>query len=200
MYKVVYEVFMEMQVGARHEVVIGVVSDSHLPDRCDRLPETLLPSLKALKPDVILHAGDVVTPNVINLFEEVAPVVMVRGNRDIFFFPHVPRTKELYINDVMITMLHGHAHMFHYLINKVRYLLFQYRLKWFLPTILQEGEGADVIVYGHTHRPMNEVRDGQLLFNPGSVTISPGPGIPLSYGVLKISESGELISEIVEIL
>jgi uncharacterized protein len=133
------------------------------------------------------------------LLEEVAPVVMVRGNRDIYFFPYVPRKKELYLNGVLITLVHGHAHVIQYLLNKVRYLLFRYRLDWFLPTILQEGEGADVIVFGHTHRQMNEWRDGQLLFNPGSVTISPEKGVSLSYGVLRISEAGEVTSEIVEL-
>lgn len=190
---------MELQTDAGQEVIIVVVSDSHIPDRCKVLPEQLLPSLQAIQPDLIFHAGDVVTPRVINLLEEVAPVVMVRGNRDIFYFPYVPRKKELYVNGVMITLLHGHARVFQYLINKVRYLLFRFCLDWFLPTILGEGEGADVIVFGHTHRQMNEVRDGQLLFNPGSVTISPGKGIPLSYGVLKISPTGEVTSEIVEI-
>jgi putative phosphoesterase len=170
-----------------------------LPDRCKQLPEQLLPSLKAIQPDLIFHAGDVVTPKVIDLFEEVAPVVMVRGNRDVYLFPYVPRKKELYINGVMITLLHGHARVIHYLINKVRYVLFRFRLEWFLPKILLEGEGADVIIFGHTHRQMNEVRNGQLLFNPGSVTISPEKGVPLSYGVLKISGAGEVASEIVEI-
>lgn len=190
---------MEEWVGVGKEIVIGVVSDSHIPDRCKELPESLLPSLKALQPDLILHAGDIVLPEVIGLFEEVAPVVMVRGNRDIFFFPYVPRKKELYLNGVLVALVHGHAHVLQYLINKVRYLLFRFCLDWFLPTILREGEDADVIVFGHTHRQMNEWRDGQLLFNPGSVTISPEKGVPLSYGVLKISEAGEVTSEIVEI-
>jgi putative phosphoesterase len=148
-----------------------------MPDRCQELPVSLLPSLKALQPDLILHAGDIVVPKVIDLFEEVAPVVMVRGNRDIYFFPYVPRKKELYLNGVLIVLVHGHANVLKYLVNKVRHTLFRYRLDWFLPTILQEGESADVIIYGHTHRQMNEWRDGQLLFNPGSVTISPEKGV-----------------------
>ena len=191
---------MEQRVGTGKEIVIAVVSDSHLPDRCKELPKSLLPSLKALQPDLILHAGDIVIPKVIDLFEEVAPVVMVRGNRDIYFFPFVPRKKELYLNGVWIALMHGHANVLKYLVNKVRYILFRYRLDWFLPTILHEGEGADVIIYGHTHRQMNEWHNGQLLFNPGSVTISPENGVPLSYGVLKISEAGEVTSEIVNFI
>ena len=190
---------MKLRAGEGKEFVIGVIADTHLPDRCSRLPENLLPALKALKPDLILHAGDVVTPVVIKLFEEVAPVVMAQGNRDIYFFPYVPRKKELYIHGVMITLLHGHARFFRYLANKVRYLLLDYQFEWFLPWLLREGDGADVIVYGHTHRAMNEMFGNQLLFNPGSVSIPPDKGGLLSFGVLKISTLGEVTSEIVNI-
>lgn len=190
---------MEQLACEDRDYVIAVISDTHLPDRRNRFPDSLLPSLEALQPDLILHAGDIVVPKVIVLLEEVAPVVMVRGNRDFYFFPYVPRKKELYIRGVLITLLHGHARMLQYLVNKVRYLLFRYDFRWFLPMILREGAEADVIVFGHTHRPVNEVNDGQLLFNPGSVSISPGKNIPLSYGVMSISKEGEVSSEIVEI-
>ncbi len=190
---------MGQRAGGNKEFVIGVVSDTHVPDRCAELPQSLLPELSALQPDLILHAGDVVASKVIQTLEEVAPVIMVKGNRDIYFFPYVPRKKELTVNGVSIVLIHGHAHLLRYLMNKVRNVLFRYRLDWFLPTILQEGEGADVIVFGHTHRPMNEWHDGQLLFNPGSVTISPEAGVYRSYGVLRITDAGEVNTEIIQL-
>lgn len=183
----------------KKDFVIGVISDTHVPDRCKALPQKLLTSLEALEPDLILHAGDLIVPKVVEICEEIAPVVMVRGNRDIYYFPYLPRKKDIYINGVILTLMHGHGLIGRYFINKLRYFLFRYRLDWFLPTILQQGENANVIVFGHTHRPMNEWRKGQLLFNPGSATISPEEGIPLSYGVLRISKTGEVASEIVEI-
>ncbi|MEE4194196.1 MAG: YfcE family phosphodiesterase [Anaerolineae bacterium] len=190
---------MEQRAGGNKEFVIAVVSDTHVPDRCTELPESLLPKLRALQPDLILHAGDVVTSKVIQILEEVAPVIMVKGNRDIYFFPYVPRKKELSVFGVSIVLIHGHADLLRYLVNKVRNVLFRYRLDWFLPTILQEGEGADVIVFGHTHRQMNEWQDGQLLFNPGSVTISPEAGVYRSYGVLRISDTGKVNAEIISL-
>ncbi|MBN2046301.1 MAG: YfcE family phosphodiesterase [Anaerolineaceae bacterium] len=181
------------------EIVLVIVADTHIPDRCHHLPEHLLSDLKDCHPDLILHAGDITTLKVIQQFEEVAPVVMVRGNRDFVFFPHVPRKKDLYFHDVQITLLHGHANLRRYLINKVRYLLFRFNLDWFLSDILEEGKDADVIIFGHTHRPLNTTLDGQLLFNPGSITVSPEKGVALSYGVLRISAEGDIQAEIVEI-
>lgn len=184
---------------ATNEFVIGVISDTHVPDRCKELPRDLLDSLKTFAPDIIFHAGDIIVSSVIDTLEEIAPVVMVKGNRDIYFYPYLRRKKDIFIHGVQISLMHGHGLVARYFYNKLRYFLFPYQIDWFLPTILEQGEGANVIVFGHTHRQMNEWRNGQLLFNPGSATISPEKGIPLSFGVLRISENGEVSSEIVEI-
>ena len=63
-------------------VTLGVVTDSHVPDRMRALPDALWPALAGV--DAILHAGDVCVPRVLAALEQVAPVYAVAGNRDIF--------------------------------------------------------------------------------------------------------------------
>ena len=61
---------------------LGVVADTHIPDRVRSLHPDLLPGLKAANAEVILHAGDICSPVVLAELSQVAPVVAVRGNRD----------------------------------------------------------------------------------------------------------------------
>jgi putative phosphoesterase len=175
---------------------IAVVADTHIPDRRAVLHEALLPTLRELQPDLIFHAGDMITPHVIRSLETVAPVIPVRGNRDFLFFRHVPLVKLIQVHDVVIALVHGHAGFIGYMINKVRMLIWQYRLNWFLPWLMAAGQDADVIVFGHTHRALNEMIDGKLFFNPGSVNVPPQEGGALSFGVLEIEENGTIQGEV----
>ncbi len=61
-------------------MLLGIVSDTHMPQRTKKLPETLVRGLQGV--DRILHAGDWVSPDVIGLFEAIAPVDGVAGNND----------------------------------------------------------------------------------------------------------------------
>ena len=179
--------------------VIAVVSDSHVPDRCKHLPAALMEQLTALQPDLILHAGDIISPAVISTLEVVAPVVMVQGNRDIYLFPHVPRKKFFLINGTRLVLMHGHATLVRYIINKIKYFLLPFRLSWFWPTLIKEKGDADIVIFGHTHRAMNEIVDGVVFFNPGSITISPERGCPLSFGIIRLLADSDFECEIIEI-
>ena len=61
---------------------LGVISDTHIPDRARRLNERVIPVFREAGVSAILHAGDVSTPRVLKQLEEVAPVYATRGNRD----------------------------------------------------------------------------------------------------------------------
>jgi len=170
-----------------------------VPDRCKNLPAGLMDQLTALQPDLIFHAGDIVSPRVIMALEEVAPAIMVKGNRDIYMFPHVPRRKYFLINGARLVLIHGHATLVRYLINKIKYFLLPFRLSWFWPTLIKGKGDADIVIFGHTHRAMNEIVDGVVFFNPGSITISPERGEPLSFGVIRLFQNAEFDCEIIEI-
>ena len=190
---------MNHQPDTQPLYVIAVVSDTHVPDRCKKLPEGLIGQLTALQPDLILHAGDIVSPKVITILENVAPVVMVQGNRDIYLFPHVPRRKYFLIHGTRLVLMHGHATLLRYIINKIKYFLLPFRLSWFWPTLIKEKGDADIVIFGHTHRSMNEIVDDVVFLNPGSITISPERGEPLSFGVIRLFQDAEFDCEIIEI-
>ena len=147
---------------------IGVISDTHglvRPEALHALAGT----------ELIVHAGDVGAPEVLDALRAVAPVVAVRGNNDrdawAASIPEIVRTEivgcRLYvIHD--LKMLAGDP----------------------------EALGVDVIISGHSHRPRNQVVDGVLYFNPGSA----GPrrfSLPISVG--RIDVEAQLSATIIEL-
>jgi len=163
---------------------IGVVGDTHYPDRRLKLSEQLLSGLRQHNPDFILHTGDITIRQVIRELEQIAPVIAVRGNRDQLMFSHLPLIKNIHLGECKITLLHGHFGFWGYLRSKLRVLLYGNCLEWLLPQLLKVGYGADVIVFGHSHQSLNEWHGDQLLFNPGSPSVPVGSGGELSYGML----------------
>jgi putative phosphoesterase len=130
-----------------------VISDTHLqPGSSRALSPPALDWL--LRADVVLHAGDVVAPEVLDELRAMAPVHAVLGNNDHRLARLLPETLLLDLAGVSVGMIHdsgpraGRAA----------------RLRARFPT-------ADVVVFGHSHLPLiEEGIDGQLLFNPGSPT------------------------------
>lgn len=135
-------------------MLIGVVSDTHFQS-----VEAGLAWMQAMrvhefsKVDLILHAGDLVAPGILDLFVET-PLLAVRGNCDPFH-PELPQKRILTRSGFRIGMLHGYG-----------------AGDGVLSTALQEfsSENLDVLVFGHTHQPFCEKVDGVLCLNPGSPT------------------------------
>ena len=130
-----------------------VLSDTHSPGRWKACPPALLPHLDSA--DVILHAGDVCTPDVLDLLAGFAPVHVVMGNNDV---PEVaawgaPETLELDLEGVRIGMIHDSGQ------RQGRTA----RLRRRFPK-------ADLVVFGHSHIPLDETGDGLRILNPGSPT------------------------------
>ena len=133
---------------------VVVIADTHLrrawPNR--RLPA---PAVRALtEADVILHAGDITEPEHLEDLRRHAEVRAVLGNNDPELVGMLPETLEVELAGVRIGMIHdsGPAR------GRAR------RLHRAFPE-------ADVVVFGHSHIPVNEPGvEGQLLFNPGSPT------------------------------
>ena len=149
--------------------IIGVISDTH---------GLLRPAaLEALRDsDFIVHAGDVGTPEILTELRAIAPVTAVRGNVDRGGWTRaLPRTDVLEAGGASIYVLH---------------ILAELDLK-------PEAAGMNVVVYGHSHVPRQEVKNGVLYFNPGSA----GPRrfkLAVTVGRL-IVEAGEVRGEIVEL-
>jgi uncharacterized protein len=132
---------------------VAVISDTHAPRFWKRLPKTVAHQLDGV--DLILHAGDVCVPSVLDELAAFAPVHVVQGNND---GPDVaawgaPETLELDLDGVRVAMIHDSGAKD----GRAR------RMRRRFPD-------ADLVVFGHSHIPWDTETDGQRLFNPGSPT------------------------------
>jgi putative phosphoesterase len=153
---------------------IGLVSDTHLPRFGRALPRVLEDGLRAAQVSRILHMGDFTDPLAIELFEAIAPLDAVAGNNDpAEIWTRFGRRKVVVVDGVRIGLVHGdegptlRAHE-----NAVAAFA---------------GDAADVILYGHSHKPFTERRGRQLVINPGSPT-DKRTNPHYSYGILTIAD------------
>jgi putative phosphoesterase len=139
---------------------LGVISDTHgllRPEAQDVLRGS----------DMIVHAGDIGSPDVLRGLEELAPVLAVRGNNDRGpWAKDLPLTETLELGRASIYMLHDIGEL----------------------DLDPRAAGFSVVIAGHSHQPRCEERDGVLYFNPGSA----GPRrfrLPISVGKILIDGS-----------
>ncbi|MBP2418537.1 metallophosphoesterase family protein [Microlunatus capsulatus] len=130
-----------------------MLSDTHAPRFWKGCPPAVAEHLAGA--DVILHAGDVCTPDVLDLLAGYAPVHVVRGNNDGAEIAAwgAPETLQLDLAGVQVAMIHDSG-------PKDRRTA---RMRRRFPT-------ADLVVFGHSHIPMDVTGDGVRVFNPGSPT------------------------------
>ena len=127
-----------------------VLADTHVPRWAKELPDGLSPHLE--KADLILHAGDLMDPTLLDTLAVYAPVKAVRGNLD----PpdsRLPEKLEFEFGGVCIAMTHDSGP------KKGR----RNRMRRRFPE-------ARVVVFGRSHIPWLEDEGGLLLLNPGSPT------------------------------
>jgi len=175
---------------------IAVVADTHIPDRVGELHPNLLPSLQEIRPDLILHAGDICAPSILETLRQVAPVEAVRGNRDWMFVTELPQIRRLTVNGVNITLQHGHGTFWDYLVDKVNYLRQGYQFERYAKIVRREMSGSKVLVFGHTHHAECLWEGDVLLFNPGSASMPPNRRGNPSFGILTIGQEGSVDGEI----
>lgn len=143
------------------QTVVGVISDTH---------GLLRPEAKAALQgcDAILHAGDIGCLDVLEELKEIAPLHVVRGNVDgLAWAMEYPITEGVNI-----------AGKFFYILHNIREL-----------DIDPVEAGFDAVIFGHSHRQHDEVKEGVLYFNPASA----GPrrfSLPISLGKIYIDEQG----------
>jgi putative phosphoesterase len=162
-------------------VRVLVLSDTHIPDFAKRLPDGLAPHLLAA--DVIVHAGDVTSPSVLDELAAYAPVHAALGNGD---GPDVAawgarEEVRLSLDGIPTAMVHisGPA-------------------KGRERRLLRRFPEARIIVFGHSHIPWNVEENGVLLFNPGSPTWKRRQPHP-TFGVLTLEHGRVLDASVVEL-
>ncbi|WP_040048917.1 metallophosphoesterase family protein [Caballeronia concitans] len=141
---------------------IGLISDTHNLVR----PEAL-DALRAC--DHIIHAGDICKREVLDALASLAPLTVVRGNNDIGEdVASLPEHARIELGGATIHVVHDIAD---------------------LPAQL---DGIDVVVTGHSHKPVVARRDGVLFVNPGSA----GPRrfkLPVTVALLDVDTDAETI-------
>jgi putative phosphoesterase len=187
--------------SAEHQEIIriGVVADTHVPDRARSLHPELIPGLADRGVSQIWHAGDVCVPTVVEELQQIAPVTAVGGNRDYWFGHRLPAVRFMDIGSISIALVHGHGGLLPYFWDKWYYLLEGYRQERYLNRLKKAAPFAKVVVFGHTHQRANLWLEGQLFFNPGSASIEPLRNGKPSYGILHFCKDGSVRGEVIEL-
>lgn len=134
---------------------IGLIADTHLPSLVRHLDELGPQTADALRGvDLILHAGDVAAPSVLDWCSQFADVLVAEGNNDLFIDPRMAERQFLDIEGWRIGMAHE-------LRPESR------PISEILQSAL-DGELVDVLIGGDTHVERLEYREGVLLVNSGS--------------------------------
>ncbi|MCW5888622.1 MAG: metallophosphoesterase family protein [Anaerolineales bacterium] len=181
------------------KITLGLIADTHVPDRKRGLDARILPALRQAGVSAILHAGDISTARLLAQLGEVAPVLAVRGNTDWFPSADLPNQRHLQYGGVRIGLAHGHINWRSYLRDKLHYLLHGPRsFDYFAERILRQFPQEDVIVFGHTHEPLIRRVGRQLLVNPGSACYQVLPGNPPSFALLHL-QAGQAEAELIEL-
>lgn len=181
-------------------ITLGIIADTHIPDRVRHLHPGVLPLFRAAGEKAILHAGDISAPSVLAQLGEAAPVYAVRGNRDWIWLRDLPLERCLNIAGVTIGLTHGHGGWWSYLVDRFYFMLHGYRQDRLLPRICRAFPDTQVIVFGHGHLALICWVDGQLLFNPGSPHFPEIKELAPSVGLLHITAGGEVKGEIFELV
>lgn len=153
---------------------IGLISDTHRllrPEAVDFLRGS----------ELIVHAGDLVTPDALDALRALAPVVAVRGNNDRGeWATALQETERVTVAGACILVIHDLADLRPLEIDPVR-------------------EGVRVVVCGHSHKAGVENRDGVLYVNPGSA----GPrrfSLPVTAAELLVGCDGAVQARVATLL
>jgi hypothetical protein len=149
---------------------ILVVSDTH------KRNENFYMVVKMHRPDMVIHCGD--AEGYENELAEAAgcPMKIVLGNND--FFSDLPREQEFNIGKYRVWLTHGH----NYYVSMGPELIKQEAI----------ARRMDIVIYGHTHRPMIDIGDEVTAINPGSLSYPRQEGHKPSYIIMEMDKAEEM--------
>lgn len=151
---------------------IGVISDTHIPDRAKRIPKEILVAFKDV--DMVIHAGDMANLEALNQLRAVcAHIVAVIGNMDNEEVRNkYPIKQILKLGKFKIGIMHG---------SGAPAGLIQLLKEAF------KADKPDMIIFGHSHTPFNQRIGTALFFNPGSASDKSTSSYS-SYGIIEIAD------------
>ncbi len=149
---------------------ILIVSDTH------RKNENYMKVLQKLgKVDMVIHLGDIEGSEYTIQEAAGCPVEMVAGNND--FFSSLPSEKTLQIGRYCVMITHGHR----YYIGMGSEMLKKEAV----------ARGVDIVMYGHTHRPVIDISKNIIAINPGSLSYPRQENRKPSYIIMQLDEQGD---------
>ena len=149
---------------------ILIVSDTHKKN------DNYFRVLKKVEPvDLIIHCGDIEGSEYAFAASADCLVEMVAGNND--FFSQLPMEREFGIGKYHVWVTHGH----------------NYYVSMGNENLKEEARarGADIVFYGHTHKPVLDLKDDVIAVNPGSLSYPRQDGRKPSYVLMEIDNLGE---------
>ncbi|GFI03772.1 putative metallophosphoesterase MG207 [Muribaculaceae bacterium] len=150
---------------------ILIVSDTH------RKNDNYIKVLERIAPvDMVIHCGDIEGSEYLIAESAGCPVQMVTGNND--FFSDLPREKEFMVGKYKIWLTHGHNY---YVSMSNENLKHEARMR-----------GVDIVLYGHTHRPVIDIAGDIIAVNPGSLTYPRQEGRRPSYVIMDLDRDGNV--------
>ncbi len=153
-------------------VRIAVISDSHIGQRISTYPNKVLNAIR--ESDIIIHAGDHTSIDSLELLESCGDLRAVHGNMDdVMVCSKLPPKIIFEVEGVRIGVTHG----------------------WGAPTglagkvvrVFDGDEKPNIVIFGHSHVPLDEIIDGIRMLNPGAVSGNLFSG-KSSFGILTIDE------------
>ena len=156
--------------GQGRQMRILIISDTHRRD------ENFLKVIERIKPiDMLIHCGDLEENEAVFLEKAGCPAQIIAGNND--FFSSLPREREFNIRKYRVWLTHGH----NYYVSMGDTLLKD-------EAILR---GVDIVMFGHTHRPVIEIGKTLTAVNPGSLSFPRQEGRRPSYILMELDKNGE---------
>ncbi|MGH2444096.1 MAG: metallophosphoesterase family protein [Chloroflexota bacterium] len=126
-----------------------ILADTHMPRRGKELPGVVLDALQGA--DLIVHLGDFTNPELVVTLEEFGPLKAVHGNNDSAEVRRMfPGKLRFDVDGRTVALVHGDIGA---------------------PTALEAArreQNADLVLFGHSHRPVVLEENGRMLLNPGS--------------------------------
>ncbi len=150
---------------------IGIIADTHIPDRSREIHPKIVESFSDV--DLILHAGDITVPDVIERLNRTAETIAVRGNNRsdrTRFDPPLPDKIIVQIAEgYRIGLCHGMENSYQRIPDALigRMGFESYCTKRLIHRVRMIFTGVNAVVYGHGHWPMLAFEDRNLFINPG---------------------------------
>jgi len=135
-------------------MLIGVISDTHIPERASLIPEIIFKVFKSV--DLILHAGDLVSLSILEELEQIAPTKCSEGNMDRAYGTKLPKSISIEIEGLKVGLNHGEVYP-RGDTQQLKYIAMEM--------------GVELLITGHTHWPFIKEVGDILMLNPGSATV-----------------------------